>query len=76
MTDIALTVDLSGLRCPLPVLRTKKALAQINVGQTVCIFATDPDAREDIPAFVRQAGHCLEKTEVGKDGCHFYIRKQ
>ena len=73
-TDVI--VDLSGLRCPLPVLRTKKALSQLKVGELLCVYATDPDSEQDIPAFVRQAGHTLEQCRKDGDGYRFYIRKQ
>ena len=71
-----LQIDLSGMRCPLPVLRTKKALAQIAAGELLCVLTTDPDSREDIPAFIRQAGHLLEDTVTADDKNYFYIRKQ
>lgn len=71
-----LFVDLSGLRCPLPVLRTKKALSQLTRGGLLCVFATDADAKQDIPAFARQAGHAVERQEADGGGFRFYIRKQ
>lgn len=69
-------IDLSGLRCPLPVLRTKKALSQLAAGELLCVLTTDADSRQDIPAFVRQTGHVLEGSRTEDDRNYFYIRKQ
>ena len=74
--EFDLSVDLSGLRCPLPVLRTKKALSTISSGQILRVLTTDLDAVEDIPMFVQQAGHCLLKKETGDNGLLFYIQKR
>ncbi|WP_028536726.1 sulfurtransferase TusA family protein [Paludibacterium yongneupense] len=63
------TLDLSGLNCPLPILRTKKALAGMASGTTLEVIATDPGAPGDFSAFCRQTGNTLlqsETTEAGK----------
>lgn len=52
-------LDLSGLKCPLPILRTKKALAAMTGGGEMTVLATDPGAPEDFAAFCRQTGHVL-----------------
>ena len=69
-------INLSGLRCPLPVLRTKKALADMTPGQLLRVFATDPDSRRDIPDFAKMAGHHIEKNEPHHNGFVFLIRKR
>lgn len=74
--EATLAIDLTGLRCPLPVLRTKKALSQLASGDLLRVFATDSDAAEDIPAYVGQAGHLLERQETADGGHVFYIRKR
>lgn len=53
------TLDLTGLKCPLPILRTKKALAVMDSGSTVTVLATDPGAPDDFAAFCRHTGHEL-----------------
>ncbi|MGI9338724.1 MAG: sulfurtransferase TusA family protein [Gammaproteobacteria bacterium] len=68
-------IDLSGLRCPLPVLRVKKALSEMRAGGCLRAFATDPGAAEDIPAFVRQAGHRLQDVAESGGGRFFTIVK-
>lgn len=67
-------LDLRGLKCPLPVLRAEKRLAQLPVGARLALLATDPVARIDIPLYCRQHGHNCRLTEAG-DTLHFDIRK-
>ena len=65
--DIAL--DLSGLNCPLPILRAKKALATMESGTVLSVLATDPGAPKDFEAFCRQTGnvHCWNPPPVMTD---------
>ncbi len=51
-------LDARGLNCPLPILRTKKALAELQSGQVLKVVATDPGAVKDFQAFSRQTGSC------------------
>jgi tRNA 2-thiouridine synthesizing protein A len=53
-------VDARGLSCPLPLLRTRKALMMLAPGGRVRVLATDPGAEEDFAAFCRDSGHVLE----------------
>ena len=69
-------IDLSGLRCPLPVLRTKKALADMTPGQRLRVFSTDPESQNDIPAFVKMAGHALLQNQNHNNGFVFLIQKK
>ena len=60
-------IDTSGLNCPLPILKAKKALTDLQSGQTLKVIATDPGSWRDFEAFARQTGNELvsqEKTEV------------
>ncbi len=68
-------LDASGLNCPLPILRAKKALAGMQSGQVLRIIATDPGSVKDFEAFAKQTGHELleSKEEGGK--FHFLIKK-
>ncbi len=52
-------LDLQGLKCPLPILRTKKALAQLDSGSVLTVLATDPNAPDDFAAFCQHTGHQL-----------------
>ena len=51
------TIDLRGLRCPLPVLKTRKAVKALAPGSTVTILVTDPGAPDDMQDFCTVAGH-------------------
>lgn len=53
------TLDVTGLKCPLPILRAKKALAQMESGAVLTVLATDAGAPGDFEAFCRQTGHVL-----------------
>ena len=60
-------IDTSGLNCPLPILKAKKALTELQSGQTLKVIATDPGSWRDFEAFARQTGNELllqEKTDV------------
>ncbi len=69
------TVDARGLNCPLPILRTRKALNGLNAGQTLQVIATDPGAVKDISAFCEQTGHLLVSTQQAGNEHIFVIRK-
>ena len=68
-------LDTSGLRCPLPVLRTKKALKALEPGDLIDVLATDPAAKADFPAFCETTGNVLEETEERDGIFRFVIRK-
>jgi TusA-related sulfurtransferase len=60
-------IDTSGLNCPLPILKAKKALTELQSGQTLKVISTDPGSWRDFEAFARQTGNELvsqEKTET------------
>jgi tRNA 2-thiouridine synthesizing protein A len=60
------TLDCRGLKCPLPVLKTEKRLAELPPGATLTVLATDPIAKIDIPLYCLQNGHaCDTATEGG-----------
>jgi len=59
-------LDASGLNCPLPILRAKKALNTMDSGKILRIIATDPGSVKDFEAFAKQTGNALlESKEVG-----------
>jgi tRNA 2-thiouridine synthesizing protein A len=69
------TYDLRGLKCPLPVLRTRKALAALQAGDVLVVACTDPLAAIDIPVMVAQTGDVLEAKHGEADVTTFRIRK-
>lgn len=68
-------VDARGLNCPLPVLRTKKALNDMSSGQVLRILATDPAAVRDFQAFAKQTGNDLLQHGE-QDGAFFFLLKR
>jgi tRNA 2-thiouridine synthesizing protein A len=69
------TMDLRGLKCPLPALRTRKALSAMVKGDVLVIECTDPLAAVDIPNLINQTGDALESTTREKKVLTFRIRK-
>jgi len=69
-------LNLRGLKCPLPALRTRKALASMAKGDVLVVECTDPLAAVDIPNLIHQTGDAMEKTARGKKVLTFRIRKR
>jgi tRNA 2-thiouridine synthesizing protein A len=74
--DFQKELDARGLNCPLPILRCKKALAEITDGQVLKVMATDPGSVKDFQAFCKQTGHELLSLETHEKEFIFHIRKQ
>ncbi len=70
------TIDLRGLKCPLPALRTRKALSRIQPGSALVVECTDPLAVIDIPNLVRETGDILEENARRDEVLIFRIRKR
>jgi tRNA 2-thiouridine synthesizing protein A len=68
-------VDAKNLNCPLPILRCKKGLSEINATQVLKIMATDPGAVKDFQAFCKQTGHELLLLDEAEGVYTFYIKK-
>ena len=69
-------LDARGLNCPLPILRAKKALTELQSGQVLKIVATDPGAVKDFQAFAKQTGNdLLSHAAEGKEFTFFMKRK-
>jgi TusA-related sulfurtransferase len=69
-------LDTRGLLCPLPILKAKKALADMSSGQLLKVVATDPGSMRDFQAFAKQTGN--ELVEQSADGSEFthYLRRR
>ena len=74
--DEAEIYDLRGLKCPLPVMKTRKRLSSMAPGAALWVETTDPLAVIDIPHFCREDGHALEANERAEAGHRFLIRKK
>jgi len=69
-------LDARGLNCPLPILKAKKALAEMQSGQTLRVVATDAGSLRDFQAFAKQTGNeLLEQLTVGVDFIHVMRRR-
>ena len=69
-------LDARGLNCPLPILRAKKALNDMQSGQVLKILATDPGSVKDFQAFAKQTGNeLLSQDEANKEFLFFLRRK-
>ena len=69
------TLDLRGLKCPLPVLRTRKALHGMKAGDPLLVLCTDPMAAIDIPHLIRKGGDALVSQEVVEGVLRFWVTK-
>ncbi len=69
-------LDLCGLQCPLPILRSKKALAKLAASEVIHVMATDAGSLKDFPAFCQVTGHELLESWEKEDCFHFVIKKR
>jgi tRNA 2-thiouridine synthesizing protein A len=76
--DIAVDQELDAreLKCPLPILRTKKALSAMRPGEVLRVATTDPASVDDFAAFARQTGHRLLASEMAGGVFYFTLCKQ
>ena len=69
-------LDTRGLNCPLPILKTKKALATLQSGQVIRVVYTDPGSVRDFAAFAKQTGNeLLSQETLGSDFIHVLKRR-
>lgn len=68
-------LDARGLNCPLPILRTKKALSEMAAGETLSIVSTDPGSVKDMQAFCKQTRNELVASNANAGEFEFFIRK-
>ena len=75
MSDFNDELDASGLNCPLPILRAKKAINKLESGQVLKIIATDPGSVKDFEAFCTQTGNELLESGEADEKFVFLIKK-
>ena len=68
-------LDCTGLLCPMPVVKTKKALKDLEVGQVLEMVSTDPGSMPDMNAWAKQTGHELVEAKDQGDKFIFFIKK-
>lgn len=69
-------LDARGLNCPLPILKTKKSLADMAPGQLLKVVSTDPGSVKDMQAFANQTGNSLVSSTVEKGEYVFLMQKK
>ena len=69
-------LDVKGLNCPLPILRTKKALSEMSPGEVLHVLATDPGSVKDFHAFAKQTGNELLSSAEVNQVLEFYLKRK
>ena len=69
-------IDTRGMNCPLPILKAKKALADMSSGDVLKIVATDPGSVRDFQAFARQTGNELVEQQSNRDEFIHFLRRR
>jgi len=75
MSDVTQELDTSGLTCPMPILRIKKALNQLQSGDVLRVMASDPGSVSDVEAFAKQTGNELLESTTENDTFIFRLKK-
>ena len=74
--DFDKELDARGLNCPLPILRTKKALSDMASGQVLKVLTTDPVSLQDLAAFAKQTGNELLSSAEQAAEFEFFLRRK
>ena len=74
--DVQRELDTRGLNCPLPILKAKKALAEMHSGELLRVVSTDPGSTRDFQAFARQTGNELVEQNSGATEFVHYLRRR
>ncbi len=73
--NITKTLDAKGLACPMPIVKTKKAMDALSPGEVLEILVTDKGALNDFPAWAKSGGHNIIEQKEEEDVYTFYIQK-
>lgn len=71
--NVDLELDCRGMRCPMPVIELGRRVADVSVGQTIGVVATDAAARVDVPAWCRMRGQEYVGEDTAEDGTPRYV---
>ncbi|WP_071394961.1 sulfurtransferase TusA family protein [Bacillus tuaregi] len=74
--DIVKVLDAKGLACPMPIVKTKRAMNDLESGQVLEIHTTDKGAKNDLAAWAKSGGHELLSYEEENDVLKFWIKKR
>ncbi len=69
------SLDLTGLACPMPIVKVSKAMKTLEPGDVIDALTSDPGAQTDFPAWARTSGNEILKTQTEGDNTRFYIKK-
>ena len=72
---VSKTLDLKGLACPMPVVKISKGIKEVEVGEVIEAYTTDPGSLTDVPAWGRTTGHDIVDTRQDGEVIHFFIRR-
>ena len=73
--NIAKILDAKGLACPMPIVKTKKAMDTLNSNEVLEVVVTDKGALNDIPAWAKSGGHTILNQKEEEGVYYFYIQK-
>ncbi|KKZ91121.1 hypothetical protein B4147_0945 [Bacillus wiedmannii] len=73
--DVKQVLDATGLACPMPIVRTKKAMDTLQTGEVLEVHVTDKGSVKDIPAWANKGGHDIVKHVEEADVLKFWIKK-
>ncbi|WP_026576956.1 sulfurtransferase TusA family protein [Bacillus sp. UNC438CL73TsuS30] len=73
--EVTRVLDAKGLACPMPIVKTKKAIGDLETGQILEVHTTDKGAKNDLSAWAKSGGHELLKHEEENDVLKFWIKK-
>jgi len=76
MAEFDEELDTSGLKCPMPILKAKKAISSLSAGQILRVIATDPGSVKDFQAFAKQTGHELLEAREDNDTFIYLLKKR
>lgn len=68
------SLDLTGLACPMPIVKVSKAIKEVNPGEIIDALTSDPGALTDFPAWARTSGNEIIKTETEGKNTRFFIK--
>ncbi|NIA59399.1 sulfurtransferase TusA family protein [Bacillus pacificus] len=75
MMNVKQVLDATGLACPMPIVRTKKAMDTLQTGEVLEVHVTDKGSVKDIPAWANKSGHDIVKHVEEDDVLKFWIKK-
>ena len=76
MTKVHKTLDARGLSCPMPILRSRKAIKELDINQVLEILTSDPGSKADIPTWARATGQeFISSEELGPKNFRFLVKK-